>query len=116
AYQDACHLAHAQRIREQPRGLLRAIEGCELVETAGAELCCGAAGIYSLVEPRMSGELRAVQTKKSATHRPDVVVAANPGCHMQDEAAVRKAGNRARVMHIAEVIDEAQRRRARADV
>ncbi len=116
AYQDACHLAHAQRIREQPRGLLQAIEGCELVETAGADLCCGAAGIYSLVEPRMSGELRARKAEQFAKHRPDVVVAANPGCQMQYEAAVRKAGIRARVMHIAEVIDEAQRRRARADV
>ena len=58
AYQDACHLAHAQRIREQPRTLLRELEGCELVETQGADMCCGAAGIYSVVEPEMSAALR----------------------------------------------------------
>jgi len=114
AYQDACHLAHAQRIREQPRALLRGLAGCELVDTAGADLCCGAAGIYSLVEPQMSGELRARKAEQFAKHRPDVVVTANPGCQMQYEAAVREAGINARVMHIAEVIDEAQRQVERA--
>ena len=109
AYQDACHLAHAQRIRTQPRALLAALAGCELVETAGADMCCGAAGLYSVVQPEMSGELRARKAAQFAEHRPDVVVTANPGCQMQYNVAVREAGITARVMHIVEVIDEAQR-------
>ena len=109
AYQDACHLAHAQRIRVQPRALLAALDGCELVETAGSDMCCGAAGLYSVVQPEMSGELRARKAAQFAEHRPDVVVTANPGCQMQYNVAVQEAGISARVMHIVEVIDEAQR-------
>ena len=109
AYQDACHLAHAQRIREQPRTLLRDLDGCELVETEGADLCCGAAGIYSLVQPAMSAELRARKAAQFRAHEPDIVVTANPGCQMQYEAAVREAGIPARVLHLAEALDEAAR-------
>ena len=106
AYQDACHLAHAQRIREQPRSLLREA-GCTLVDTAGADMCCGAAGIYSLVQPEMSAALRARKAEQFRLHRPDVIATANPGCQMQYEAAVREAGIDARVLHIAQVLDEA---------
>ena len=108
AYQDACHLAHAQGITSEPRALLGAVEGCELVETEGADMCCGAAGIYSLVQPGMSGELRARKAAQFREHRPDVIVTANPGCQMQYEAAVREAGIEARVLHLAEALDEAQ--------
>ena len=107
AYQDACHLAHAQRIREQPRNLLRAQAGCELIETTGGDVCCGAAGIYSLVQPEMSAELRKRKAEQFALVKPDVIVTANPGCQMQYEAAVREAGLSTRVMHLMEVLDEA---------
>lgn len=109
AYQDACHLAHAQRIRAQPRTLLGALEGCTLIDTEGADMCCGAAGIYSMVQPEMSAALRTRKAGQFAKHRPDVIVTANPGCQMQYNAAVREAGIGARVMHVVEVIDEAQR-------
>lgn len=111
-YQDPCHLAHAQRIREQPRALLRAT-GCELVETPGSDLCCGAAGLYSLVQPGMSAALRTRKASQFAEARPDVVVTANPGCQLQYEAAVREAGVPARVMHVMELLDEAQARAER---
>jgi glycolate oxidase iron-sulfur subunit len=106
-YQDPCHLAHAQRIREQPRQLLRST-GCELVETSGADMCCGAAGIYSMVQPQMSAALRARKTEQFRAARPDVVATANPGCQLQYQAAVREAGIEARVMHVMELLDEAQ--------
>jgi len=108
-YQDPCHLAHAQRITEQPRQLLRGIQGCELVETPGADTCCGAAGLYSLVQPDMSSQLRARKTEQFRLSAPDVVVTANPGCQLQLQGAVREAHVSARVMHIAEVLDEAYR-------
>ncbi len=108
AYQDACHLAHAQGIREQPRALLRGAAGCELVETPGADVCCGAAGIYSLVQPEMSAQLRSRKAEHFREARPDIVVTANPGCQMQYNAAVAEAGIDARVMHLMEVLDEAQ--------
>lgn len=109
AYQDACHLAHAQRIREQPRRLLANLDGCAMIATTGADVCCGAAGIYSLVQPEMSAQLRRRKAEQFAVVKPDIVVTANPGCQMQYEAAVREAGIDARVMHLMEVLDEATR-------
>lgn len=108
AYQDACHLVHAQGIREQPRALLRGIAGCELVETPGADVCCGAAGIYSLVQPKMSAELRARKARQFLDAEPEIVVTANPGCQLQYNAAVAEAGINARVLHLMEALDEAQ--------
>ena len=107
-YQDPCHLLHAQKIREQPRTLIRTT-GCELVETAGADMCCGAAGLYSVVQPAMSAQLRARKTEQFREHRPDVIVTANPGCQMQYEAAVKEGRLSARVLHLAEFLDEAYR-------
>lgn len=107
-YQDPCHLLHAQKIREQPRTLIRTT-GCELIETAGADMCCGAAGLYSVVQPAMSAQLRARKTEQFREHRPDVIVTANPGCQMQYEAAVKEGGLGARVLHLAEFLDEAYR-------
>ena len=57
-YQDACHLAHAQRVTRQPRDLLRQIPGVELVEMREADFCCGSAGIYNVLRPEMAGRLR----------------------------------------------------------
>ncbi|MEX2081450.1 MAG: heterodisulfide reductase-related iron-sulfur binding cluster, partial [Dehalococcoidia bacterium] len=76
-------------------------------ETQGADLCCGAAGIYSLAQPAMSAQLRARKAEQFKKWAPEVIVTANPGCQMQYEAAVREAGVAARVMHIAEALDEA---------
>lgn len=109
-YQDACHLAHAQRIREQPRALLGAVAGCTLFETTGGDVCCGAAGIYSLVQPEMSAKLRTRKAEQFAATRPDVVITANPGCQLQYEAAVAEAGlTGTRVLHLMEFLDEAAR-------
>jgi glycolate oxidase iron-sulfur subunit len=107
-YQDPCHLVHAQKVREQPRTLLRTT-GCELVETAGSDMCCGAAGLYGLVQPAMSASLRSRKADQFRIHQPEVIVTANPGCHMQYEAAIREAGIDARVLHLAEFLDEAYR-------
>jgi len=106
-YQDPCHLAHAQRIREAPRELLADVAGCELVETPGGDMCCGAAGIYSMVQPEMSAQLRRRKAAQFREHRPAVILTANPGCQMQFEAAVREASIDARVMHVVEFLDEA---------
>lgn len=107
-YQDPCHLAHAQGIRAQPRALLGGIAGCELVETPGADVCCGAAGIYSVVQPEMSAALRSRKAGQFREARPEIVVTANPGCQLQFNAAVADAGVGARVLHLMEVLDEAQ--------
>ena len=103
-YQDACHLAHAQRIRKQPRDLIRAIPGVDLVEMRHPEICCGAAGLYSTLEPSMSGRILREKTDDVLSTRAEVVVTANPGCQMQLAAGIRSRGSTMRVEHVAELL------------
>ena len=83
AYHDACHLGHAQGVRDQPRAVLRTIPGIELVDIAEAALCCGSAGIYNMIMPDAAGELGRRKAGKIREAGPDVVVTANPGCLLQ---------------------------------
>jgi glycolate oxidase iron-sulfur subunit len=103
-YQDACHLAHAQRIRKQPRDLIRALPGIELVEMRHPEICCGAAGLYSTLEPAMSTTILREKTDDVLSTRADLVVTANPGCQMQLSTGIRSRGSNMRVEHIAELL------------
>lgn len=83
AYHDACHLGHAQGVRDQPRAVLRTIPELELVDIAEAALCCGSAGIYNMIMPDAAGELGERKAGKIREAKPDVVVTANPGCLLQ---------------------------------
>ncbi len=105
-YQDACHLAHGQRIRTQPRALLRAIEGVTVVEIADAERCCGSAGIYNLTQPDISQQLQRQKVAAIVAARPDVVVSANPGCILQIVAGLRAAGSKVPVVHLMRFLDD----------
>ena len=103
-YQDACHLAHAQRIKKQPRELLRSLPGVEFVEMRHADICCGAAGLYSTLEPEMSNRILAEKMTDALATGADVLAVANPGCQMQLEAGLRERHSRTRVEHIAETL------------
>ncbi len=106
-YQDACHLAHAQGIRSQPRHLLRSISGLELLEMRSADSCCGSAGIYNLTHPELSQRVLAEKLEAIRAVAPDMVVSANPGCMLQIEAGLRRDGAQIRVVHIVDLLDEA---------
>ena len=86
AYHDACHLAHAQGVREQPRELLRSIPGLELVEPDEWEICCGSAGIYNLLQPEPAAELGERKARNLLATGAEMVAAANPGCALQIRA------------------------------
>jgi glycolate oxidase iron-sulfur subunit len=109
AYHDACHLAHAQGVRQQPRDLLRSIPGVELVPLAEPDMCCGSAGIYNLVEPEAARDLG----DRKATHidaaAADIVVTANAGCTLQIAAAARRRGTRLTILHPIELLDASLR-------
>jgi len=105
AYQDACHLAHGQRIRTAPRKLLAAIPGLTLREIPGSDICCGSAGIYNVVENEMSTQLLARKMEAVKTTGATVIAAANPGCMLQLETGVRLHGGGQRVMHVVELLD-----------
>ncbi|MDA8323430.1 MAG: heterodisulfide reductase-related iron-sulfur binding cluster [Actinomycetota bacterium] len=105
AYHDACHLAHAQRITSQPRGLLTGIPGLTLTEIGDAGTCCGSAGIYNLVQPETAAELGARKAAAVAATGADLVVSGNPGCALQIASALGAAGSPKPVAHLAQVLD-----------
>jgi glycolate oxidase iron-sulfur subunit len=105
AYHDACHLAHAQGIRRQPRLVLRAIPELELVDIPEAEICCGSAGVYNLVEPAPAAELGERKARNILEVRPQAIATANPGCLLQIDAALRRLGATIPTLHPIELVD-----------
>jgi len=105
AYQDACHLQHAQQIREQPRSLLNAIPGVTLVPVAEPELCCGAAGSYNLTQPEMADQLGRRRINHLLATEPDVIASGNAGCSLQLQSQLKQAGRNVPVMHPVELLD-----------
>jgi glycolate oxidase iron-sulfur subunit len=105
AYHDACHLAHAQGVRSEPREQLRAIPGLDLVSPAESEICCGSAGIYNLVEPEAAAALGERKVGHLAKLDPDLVATGNPGCTLQIASSAAKAGRFWPVVHPVELID-----------
>ncbi|MDE3194350.1 MAG: 4Fe-4S dicluster domain-containing protein [Chloroflexota bacterium] len=108
-YQDACHLAHAQGIRRQPRELLRRIEGLDLVEMPHADMCCGSAGTYNVVQPEYADLLQRAKVDAVLSTGATAVVSANPGCMLQIAAGLRARGADVAVLHVVEVLDRAMR-------
>ena len=104
AYHDACHLAHAQGVREPPRELLRSIPGLELVEPAEWEICCGSAGIYNLVQPEPAAELGERKARNLIDTGAEVIAAANPGCALQIIGHARRLGHELEVVHPMELL------------
>ncbi|HEY9242124.1 MAG TPA: (Fe-S)-binding protein, partial [Streptosporangiaceae bacterium] len=111
AYHDACHLGHAQRIKQPPRDLLRAIPELRLAELADGGTCCGSAGVYNLLQPEAAAELGARKAAAVLATGAPLVVSANPGCSLQIAAAMTAAGTEQppAVVHIAEVLDASLR-------
>ena len=104
-YHDACHLAHGQGVRAQPRALLEAIPGLTVVTPAEGEICCGSAGIYNLVQPEPAAELGMRKARNIAAASPDIIATANPGCILQIAAAGRKLGHEWPIVHPVQLID-----------
>jgi glycolate oxidase iron-sulfur subunit len=105
AYHDACHLSHAQRLRSEPRALLRAIPGLELVEIADGDQCCGSAGVYNLFEPASAAEIGERKAANVAAAGADLLASANPGCTLQIVAQLEKRGIRLQAAHPIEILD-----------
>jgi glycolate oxidase iron-sulfur subunit len=105
AYHDACHLGHAQGIRAQPRGLLREIPGLELREIPEAELCCGSAGIWNILNPEPARELGDRKAANIASTKAQLLVTANPGCLMQVASSLDRQGTQIGLAHTIEVLD-----------
>ncbi|CAN5174632.1 heterodisulfide reductase-related iron-sulfur binding cluster [soil metagenome] len=109
AYQDACHLAHAQGVRDQPRRLLRGIPGVQLKELVEAEICCGSAGTYNLLNPEPARELGERKARAVLATGAQIMVTANPGCWMQVATTLARMGERLPVAHTIQVLDASLR-------
>lgn len=107
AYDDPCHLLHAQKIRDQPRRVLAQVPGLELVTLREADMCCGSAGSYSLTQPEMSARLLARKLDHIAASGAQVVATGNPGCLLQLRLGARQRGWALRVAHPVELLAEA---------
>jgi glycolate oxidase iron-sulfur subunit len=106
-YQDSCHLAHGQKIREAPRELIRSVPGVELVEMPLADQCCGSAGVYNVTQTKASLELLALKMDSVRQTDAQAIVTANPGCILQLRAgaAIHRTGHE--VLHVMELLDRA---------
>jgi len=106
AYHDACHLQHAQAVRDQPRRLLAAIPGLEVAEIPESSLCCGSAGVYNLLEPETAAQLGARKVENLLTTRARAVVSSNPGCLLQLSYGLRRRGlAEMPAFHLVELLD-----------
>ncbi len=106
AYHDACHLQHAQGVRDEPRSLLGGIPGMEVREIAEASLCCGSAGVYNLLHPEAADELGDRKVANLLETGAEAVVSANPGCLLQLMHGLRRRGKEALpAFHMVELLD-----------
>ncbi len=112
-YQDSCHLTHGQKVRTQPRTLLKAIPGLQLVEMTESDKCCGSAGVYNVTQYEMSMQILDHKMENATIAKPDYIITANPGCHLQMQLGVNRAGLKGsagrpvEVRHVVELLDEA---------
>lgn len=114
AYHDSCHLCHGQGVRRQPREVLAAIPGLRVVEAAGAERCCGSAGIYNLTQPETAARLQREKVTDLLATGATVIATANPGCHLQIANGLPNETT-PRVVHPVVLLAEAYRREAPPD-
>jgi glycolate oxidase iron-sulfur subunit len=112
AYHDACHALRAQQVREQPRAVLRRIPDLRIAEIPEGDRCCGAAGLYNVLEPEMSSELMRRKAEAVRSTGAEIVASANPGCSMQLAAGLRELGTTVEVVHPIELLDRAYRSEA----
>jgi len=108
-YHDACHLARGQRVRQEPRKILKAIPGLQLVELKESDFCCGSAGIYNLLHPDLAQQFLDRKIERIKETGADVVVSGNPGCSLQIEKGLKERGLNIRVLHPVELLDWAYR-------
>ena len=104
AYDDPCHLCHGQGVRTQPRELLAQVPGLQLVAHERPEDCCGSAGIYNLLQPELAAEIGRRKVESLARANVDLVVTGNPGCMLQIDSHLRRAGHKAQVRHPIELL------------
>ncbi len=106
-YHEACHLCHAQGVKRQPRKVIAQIPGIEFVEMKESDWCCGSAGIYNITHSERATEILNRKLDNIAATKAEVVLTGNPGCMLQLDAGVKRAGLNAKVLHPTQLLDQA---------
>jgi glycolate oxidase iron-sulfur subunit len=114
AYDEPCHLIHAQKISAQPRAVLAEIPGLELVPLEDADACCGSAGVYSLTQPHLAQAIGNRKIEAIRRSGANVVATGNPGCLLQLRAGVKAAGLDVAVVHPVQLLAAAYDRGSRS--
>ncbi len=109
SYHDACHLAHGQKVRLQPRQLLGQIPGLKFVEMDEADTCCGSAGVYNITQPQMARQLLDRKIANLRETGASIIATGNPGCLAWIQQGAQEAGINVRICHPVELLDEAYR-------
>lgn len=108
-YHESCHLTHGQKISRQPRDLLKAIPGLELIELPESNWCCGSAGIYNITQPEMSSELLNRKLAQVDKTNASILTTSNPGCMVQIVAGLRASGRNIELVHTISLLARAYR-------
>ena len=106
-YQDSCHLAHGQKIRSAPRKLLQSIPGLSMREMQSADICCGSAGVYNILQTPMAMQILQRKMDHVSQSGASIIATANPGCMLQLSAGARLFGKPEKVVHVVELLDRA---------
>ena len=109
AYHDACHLSHAQGVRQAPRSLLQRIPGLELAEIADCDTCCGSAGTYNIEQPEIASRLGQRKAKEVIQTGAKMLVSGNIGCLVQIEKHLQSLAVDVPVFHTVQILDRAYR-------
>jgi glycolate oxidase iron-sulfur subunit len=105
SYHDACHLAHGQKVRLQPRQLLQQIPGLKLVEMDESDTCCGSAGVYNITQPELARRLLDRKIANLKETGASIIATGNPGCLAWIQQGVQEAGLKVRIVHPIELLD-----------
>ena len=108
-YHEACHLCHGQKITRQPREILKAIPGMELVELTESNWCCGSAGVYNITQPETAAILQGRKIANVERTKAAVVATCNPGCHLQLQTGLKNKGSAQQVSQPVSLLAEAYR-------
>jgi glycolate oxidase iron-sulfur subunit len=108
-YQDACHLAQAQRVQAEPRLLLKSIPGLDLLELPEPHICCGSAGTYNLDQPDLANALGERKARAIVESGGEMAITGNIGCMTQLRSHLARLGSRIPVRHTMQVLRDAYR-------
>jgi glycolate oxidase iron-sulfur subunit len=106
-YQDACHLRHGQGITQPPRQLLKQIPNVSVYDPIDAELCCGSAGVYNMLQPNVANELGQMKVTNLMNTGASLIASSNPGCALQIQKHLAHQGKTVPLMHPVELLDRA---------